>query len=327
MSRIATRRVTLDNRDGSGSGDADAPDARRADGPDGPDGPESDRPDVPDDGGLLTARTAAGTCYLHPGYHSRTTSVPRELLAGVDGLVLEAAGHRYERLDLDALRTHGQYEELLAADLDGERVPVYAVDVPPVGGIDGLHEGWLDEARELLVVAGTAALVGLVGVALGAWPGALLCLPLAVVLAVGYLPSRLVSRKGLAGQTLRRLFAYGQLLNAYSLAAARSAAVAETLDARLLPYLRQELGRRPALFLDYGVAHLDVYVYLRHPRLRRAVVRLYRWHDAGNRDWRYLDRVCAFEFDGLTEWNRVETDDGIPYKQVVLTFESDGEGR
>lgn len=279
--------------------------------------------------GLLTARTASGTCHLAPGYHGEATALPDGALDAADGVVVEEAGTRYENLRLDDLRRQPQYGALLDATLDGDRVPVFAVDVPPEGGREGYESG-VDAVTELVAATATLAALGVVGVALGAPVAALLWLPLAMTVCLHVLPPSAMRRPDRIGASLRGLVARGQLLNAYSLAAARSAAVAETLDARLLSYLRRQLGRRPELIVDYGFAHLDVHTYLRHPRLRRAVLRWYRWHNVTGRDWRYLDTALAFEFDDVTDSNAVETGDGIRHKRVLLRFEpppgSDSDG-
>lgn len=270
--------------------------------------------------GLLTARTASGTCHLAPGHHGEATALPDGALDAADGLIVEEAGTRYENLRLDDLRRQPQYGALLDANLDGDRAPVFAVDVPPEGGREGYAAG-VNAVTELVAVTATLAALGVVGVALGAPLAALCWLPLAMTVCLHLLPPSAVRRPDRTGAFLRGAIARGQLLNASSLAAARSAAVAETLDARLLPYLRRKLGRRPELVVDYGFAHLDVHTYLRHPRLRRAVLRWYRWHNVTGRDWSYLDRALAFEFDGVTGSNAVETSDGIRHKRVLLRFE------
>lgn len=279
--------------------------------------------------GLLTARTASGTCHLAPGYHGEATVLPDGALAAADGVVVEEAGTRYENLRLDDLRRQPQYGTLLNANLDGGRAPVFAVDIPPEGGRKG-YEAGVDAVTELVAVTATLAALGVVGVAVGAAVAALLWLPLAMTVCLHVMPPSAMRRPDGIGAFLRGAIARGQLLNAYSLAAARSAAVAETLDTHLLPYLRRELGRRPELVVDYGFAHLDVHTYLRHPRLRRAVLRWYRWHNVSGRDWNYLDTALAFEFDGVTGSNAVETSDGIRHKRVLLRFEpppgSDPEG-
>lgn len=306
MPRLAVTRVDADRYDGDPADDGV-------------------RPAPATDAGLLSAHTAAGTCHIHPGNHGETTTVPAAIVREVDGVVLEEAATPYERLELDDFRAVEQYAAALGTALDGERPTVYAVDVPLAGGVEAYHERGLDTFLELVLVAGGLAVLGIVGLLLGVVLAPLLCVPLLVLLLVGYLPPGVVSRPGRLGGALRRTIAYAQLVNGYSAAAARSAAVAETLDAHLLPYLRAEHGRRPELFVDYGAAHLDIYAYLRHPRLRRAVLRCYRLHNLTDRDWSYLDAALAFEFDDLTGWNDTETADGIRHKRVLLRFESDGE--
>ncbi|OTF07709.1 hypothetical protein [Halorubrum sp. SD612] len=69
-------------------------------------------------------------------------------------MVVEEAGTRYESLLLDDRRRQAQYGALLDADLDGDRVPAFAVDVPPEGGRKGYGEG-VDAVTEL--VTGTAS--------------------------------------------------------------------------------------------------------------------------------------------------------------------------
>ncbi|WP_156105675.1 hypothetical protein [Halobellus rufus] len=272
-----------------------------------------------------------------PGSHSETTELPDALLDAADGVVVEDAGTRYENLLLDELRRQPQYEELLRANLDGDRVPVFVADVPPRDGREAYEAGTgVDTVVELVAVSVTLAVVGAVVAALavvgffgaglpetavGVAVAVILWLPLVTASCLHVLPASALRRPDRIGALLRGLVARGQLVNAYSLAAARSAAVAETLDAELLPYLRRELGRRPELVVDYGFAHLDVRTYLRHPRLRRAVLRWYRWHNVTGRDWSSLNRVLAFEFDGLTEANTVETRDGTRHKRVLLRFE------
>ncbi|MDB2240998.1 MULTISPECIES: hypothetical protein [Halorubrum] len=126
-------------------------------------------------------------------------------------MVVEEAGTRYESLLLDDRRRQAQYGALLDANLDGDRVPAFAVDVPPEGGRKGYGEG-VDAVTEL--VTGTAALaaLGVVGVALGAAVAALLCLPLAMAVCLHVRPPSAVRRPDRIGACCRGVVARGQLL-------------------------------------------------------------------------------------------------------------------
>lgn len=284
---------------------------------------DDQRPRSFDGLGLLSARTTDGTCHLFPGQHRQSTTVQDSVLEAVDGLVLEEAGTRYEHLLLDELREHRQYESILRSNIDGNRVPVFVIDIPPEGGRESYHAGrYADTFIELIIVAVVLAVVGSLGFAGGITVAPVLCLPLLMLVIVHFLPASAVQRPDYVGKAIRRLLAYGLVVNGYSLAAARSAAVAEALDTHLLPYLRNELDSRPELFVDYGFAHLDIYTYLQHPLLRQIVLRCYRWHNFTGRDWSYLDAALTFEFEGLTEMNDVETVDGVRHKRVLLRFES-----
>jgi hypothetical protein len=186
-----------------------------------------------------------------------------EDLERVDGLVLEEAGTKYERLELDELRGQKQYKQTLQVNLDRNRAPVFVADIPPKGGRTAYHEGrYTDTFSEIITVALALAVIGILGALLGIPLTLCLCLPFGILLIFHVMPTGLVQQAGYVGEVLRRLLAYGQVMNSYSLAAARSAAVAETLDRFLLPYLRRQSGSRPELLVDYGATHLDIYMYL-----------------------------------------------------------------
>jgi hypothetical protein len=305
MSRLATKYVDSLRSDGSPS-----------------DGPDDHETRSFDSLGLITAHTSDGTCHLYPGQHDESTTVPDAVLDAVDGVVVEEAATPYEHLRLDELREHRQYETVLRSNIDGARVPVFVLDLPPAGGREAYRSRYPDTLVELVTVAVVLAAVASLGLLADITAALVLCLPLVMLFIIHFVPTGVVQRQDYLGRVVRKFLAYGQVVNGYSLAAARSAAVAETLDTCLLPYLRAELGSRPELFLDYGFGHLDIYTYLRFPRLREVVLRCYRWHNVTDRDWSYLDAVLTFEFEGLTDANDVETADGIRHKRVLLRFEA-----
>lgn len=236
-------------------------------------------------GDLLNVTTDTATYLLHAGSHARPTRIADETLRHVDGIVLESGMMQYDDLSIDKLRQEPQYGELIQ-ESEGKGTDIFVVDVPYT----------CSDLRVLLTQMawlGVPFIAGFLGMLhLHAGLG-LLMLPV-FAMALGGAPSRL----------LRTVAGYAQVSTAYTSLGFRSAVTAENLEQQVAPQLQNDIGRRPVILTDYGTGHLDLAVYLRHPRLRRAVIRfgaaLYRSTlavDARDRVVRYSIDADAAQYE------------------------------
>ena len=276
--------------------------------------------DPPDDDALLRCETDRATYSLHPGNHTTTTELPDGVVDAADAIVVEDAFHDYESVSLDGIVQREQWRALLDRALSSTRPSIFLLDLPAV--VDS-HSEWASRSWRRLVtlLCGTLLLVPAAWVVHPAL--ALLVAPFAVPSAL-LLTEEAADRLSLGGLRDRpsRLRGLAMLPWCATIYGGRSALVAHKLERFVAPKLGENRGRRPSILIDYGSLHLDLYYYLRYPRLRRFVLAIHERRGWGGKDPTYVDRVCEYAFEDVDAMYRNRTDHHeLAYKQVVYELQ------
>lgn len=226
---------------------------------------------------VVTVSTDAAEYVLHPGSHRATTELATETLRDIDGVVLESGVHPYETVTLAELEQNTQYAELVDHAVD-RHMPVFLVDVPYQSS------GAKTMLMETLLL-GAPFLLGMYGMLHG-HPG-----------FSGLLVPALATCTGgsAASQRVNRAASYLQLSGAYTSLGFRSAMTAAKLDAFVAPHLSEQVDGKPRILVEYGAGHLDIAAYLRHPTLRKHVVRAGKRLHQHTVKTAQCQEICAFE--------------------------------
>lgn len=231
------------------------------------------------DAAYVTVSTEQAVYMQHPGNHTAPSPISAETVETVDAVVLENGTEPFEDVSLDWLREQVQYQELVDQCADAE-TPIFLVDVPYPGSETRLY---LSEVANL----GLPCAAGITGLLHGHAALGLLTLP-AFAFSLGG-SSR--------SPTVNRAAGYLQLSNAYTWNGFRSAVAAEKLETIVTPQLAEHRDIPPVILVEYGAGHLDIGTYLRHPQLRRQVIRTHQRVFSRNIPSKALEQVAAFHFD------------------------------
>lgn len=79
----------------------------------------------------------------------------------------------------------------------------------------------------------------------------------------------------------------------------RSAISAKKIEEFIAPEIENRVGRKPNILIDFGAAHADMEVYLKHKKLRNAVLKLHRYLPLKQlaKDISYESKVCELRHE------------------------------
>lgn len=205
--------------------------------------------------------------YLFSADIHSTGSRSSDRLEAFDALVFEIPS--VENLNVPAYFSDRQFKRLIDKNASFERpLPVFAMDLPSAGRLAkhvNLEYALAVSSMMLETVLPLTAFLAL----LNSYPADIL-VPLGLV----SLPmSSLVSKK--IGRYANLEYFW------FPFTGGRSASYAEKLDNSIAPALKEELGRKPNIYISSGAAHAETLTYLKHESLREKVMQI-------NKLWHYL---------------------------------------
>jgi len=74
-----------------------------------------------------------------------------------------------------------------------------------------------------------------------------------------------------------KFLGYLSLSHLLDLTSYRSAISAEKIEKFVAPEMERRIGRKPRILIDFGFDHVDIENYLKHKKLRNAVLNLHRY--------------------------------------------------
>jgi hypothetical protein len=173
-------------------------------------------------------------------------------LEDCDGIIIESASHPYKYVNLSDILTNFQY---IRKNLELEKPkPIFLCDLPVKKSLYNI--GNLEYFFSLYSALETMIPWILLS-------GFLSFPPLIFLPILPY--SFCVVKPG-------KLSAYSSLILFYSLFAYRSAVTAEKIESFIAPEISRRIKRKPYICIEYGASHSDIEVYLKHEKLRRAVI-------------------------------------------------------
>lgn len=249
--------------------------------------------------------------YVHGFGNHNVEIAPPEEVYEADALMLESGSFPYEEMDLETvydMEPYGtpHYRSIIEENLEGERAPVFYTDLPTESDDPRLQYMPLVDAK----LREAAPFIGGIAAALCGEP----------VLSIPLLGASLIS---LGGQYLAqggdtglapRLQLPG---NSFTPTGLRSAVMARKLEEEIAPSLDGVDGK-PLIYLQTGSAHLDIPMYMRHPRVREGVIRAHSVTRDGFCDSAYRDRVGELRLDeGDDVFHDARTGEDVSYRLTI----------
>lgn len=221
--------------------------------------------------------------------HSKMAKMTDGIYEKSDALVIEnAQPHRLQNRpwvnkEIPGEDIENAFQSIMFRNLVQGQKPVYTVDLSLKGQKGPFENGETNETKENIrmliheqggAAAYLSAAVGTMGGTMAFDPGlmSLSFIPMGVAFTMAL--SANLFEKGIDVDTSKL-----RLLEFFNPSVMRSAVIAEKLDDYLGPKLAKEKGSKPTIYLNYGLAHQDIKIFLEKPKLRKFIIKL---HSAGN---------------------------------------------
>lgn len=242
--------------------------------------PSDDMPKAPSE-----VETEAARYILTYQEHGSQAVMSDEMYEACDCIVLEVVNHEVSSPPVRELGEPGATENvsepmhrLMCRNLVGKQKPVFLPDMNLSGYSHSYQskDGFRDDINRFANEFGgmapwfTAALSSL---GLSSIAGSITYLNAIGGVSAAVFATVLALR--LADQMEVNVPAELRLITFYTPGAMRSAVVAEKIEQYLGPELESRKGEKPTLYLNYGLGHRDLELFLKRPQLRELVIKLH----------------------------------------------------
>ena len=233
--------------------------------------------------GELEFSTENADYRLHFGMHTKGSMI--EDLHDVDAIVLETGFDRYEDWDLEDLLYDPQYKIIIQENVEFyEPKPIFFVDLPP--------RKWFRDKEKLGDYGLYLIDVFFPRVVPFSFSFTSPFLSFLAIPFVSFISAPLNSKS----DTFAEINSYLSLSKFYTPSGLRSAVSAKKIEENIAPEMKRRKKRKPEILIEYGAGHADIKPYLKHKKLRDAVINLHSLWNYYPCDKNYLDLIGEINF-------------------------------
>lgn len=249
--------------------------------------------------------------------HSKMAKMTDRMYQESDAIVIEnASPHRLQNqpcvnTEIPDTDIENPFQSIMFRNIIEDQKPVYTVDLSLKGQKGPFEHGETNETMEYvrINIHEKGGPVAYITAAFGS-SAMNLALGSSAFLTLGFvtvgIALTMVIAKSLHEYEIDLDTSKLRLLEFFNPSVMRSAVIAEKLDEYLGPKIREERGREPLIYLNYGLGHQDIKMFLEKPELRKFIINLHETVNFPTMEESSAGLITEFTF-GSDKQDYVET--------------------